>query len=62
MMCNDSTVVASVSVQDGTVSRFPLLVDVSPYGVVRMSRPSPPLEFLPGQFLCSGGFSLTVGI
>ena len=27
MMCDDSTVVASVSLQDGAVSRFPLLVD-----------------------------------
>ena len=48
MMCDDSTVVASVSLQDGTVSRFPLLVDVSPFGVVRLSRPPPPSDSLPG--------------
>ena len=62
MMCDDSTVVASVSLQDGTVSRFPLLVDVSPFGVVRVPRPPPPSDSLPGQFRCSGRFSSTVGI
>ena len=62
MMCDDSTVVAYVSLQDGTMSHFPLLVDVSPFGVVRLSRPPPPLDSLPGRFLCSGRFSSTVGI
>ena len=54
-MCDDSTVVASVSLQDGTVSCFPLLVDGRLFGVVRVSRPHLPQ---PGQFLCSGGFLL----
>ena len=61
-MCDDSTVVASVSLQEGTVSRFPVLVDVSPFSVVRMSRPPPPPDSLPGQFLYSGRFFSTVGI
>ena len=37
---------------------FLCLLPVTFFGVVRVSRPPPPSDSLPGQFLCSGGFLL----
>ena len=53
-MCDDSTVVDSVSLQDGTVSRFPMLGDVSHFGVVRLDLHLP-------RILCQGGSSVLAG-
>ena len=47
-MCDDSTVMASFSLQDGTVSRFLLRVDVSPFGGVQLFQPPPSSDSLPG--------------
>ena len=63
MMCDDSAVVASVSLQDGTMSRFPLLVDSRLFLVLFEC-----LDLHLPRILCQGsssvlaGFSSTVGI